>query len=82
MCSSDLGRVRAGGPANAAGAAVPLLEDDGWPQSLKIVALDELAIRYGLVPDFDPELPRDPNGKLYKRLVRERYWAGRDSRIL
>ena len=32
--------------------------------------------------DFDPELPRDPNGKLYKRLVRERYWAGRDSRIL
>ncbi|HND97716.1 MAG TPA: hypothetical protein PLP98_04360, partial [Plasticicumulans sp.] len=44
-------------PANAAGAAVPLLEDDGWPQSLKIVALDELAIRYGLIPDFDPELP-------------------------
>ena len=32
--------------------------------------------------DFDPELPRDPNGKLYKRIVRERYWAGRDSRVL
>lgn len=51
------GRVRAGRPANAAAAAVPLLEDDGWPQSLKSIALDELAIRYGLQPDFDPELP-------------------------
>jgi len=25
--------------------------------------------------DFDPELPRHPNGKLLKRLVRDRYWA-------
>ena len=32
--------------------------------------------------DFDPELPRDPNGKLYKRRIRERYWQGRKSRIL
>jgi long-chain acyl-CoA synthetase len=24
--------------------------------------------------DFDPELPRHPTGKLYKRLVRDRYW--------
>jgi acyl-CoA synthetase (AMP-forming)/AMP-acid ligase II len=31
--------------------------------------------------DFDPELPRDPNGKLYKRHVRERYWQDRASRI-
>jgi acyl-CoA synthetase (AMP-forming)/AMP-acid ligase II len=28
--------------------------------------------------DFDEALPRDPNGKLYKRRVRDRYWsAGR-----
>jgi long-chain acyl-CoA synthetase len=32
--------------------------------------------------DFDAQLPRDPNGKLYKRRIRERYWQGRTSRIL
>ena len=32
--------------------------------------------------EFDPQLPRDPNGKLYKRRIRERYWQGRASRIL
>ncbi|MGE2817775.1 acyl-CoA synthetase [Mycobacterium heidelbergense] len=32
--------------------------------------------------EFEPELPRDPNGKLYKRRIRERYWQGRVSRIL
>lgn len=32
--------------------------------------------------EFDPELPRDPNGKLYKRRIRDRYWNGRTSRIV
>jgi len=32
--------------------------------------------------DFEPELPRDANGKLYKRQLKERYWAGRASRIV
>ncbi len=32
--------------------------------------------------EFAPELPRDPNGKLYKRRIRERYWQGRASRIV
>jgi acyl-CoA synthetase (AMP-forming)/AMP-acid ligase II len=32
--------------------------------------------------EFDPALPRDPNGKLYKRRIRERYWQGRMSRIV
>ncbi len=31
--------------------------------------------------DFTPELPRDPSGKLYKRKLRDPYWAGRDARI-
>jgi long-chain acyl-CoA synthetase len=32
--------------------------------------------------DFEAELPRLPTGKLYKRLLRDRYWAGRQSRIV
>jgi len=32
--------------------------------------------------DFDPELPRHANGKLYKRLIRDRYWGDHDSRIV
>ena len=28
--------------------------------------------------DYAAELPRDPNGKLYKRRLRDPYWAGRD----
>ncbi len=32
--------------------------------------------------DFEVELPRDETGKLYKRLLRERYWTGAESRIV
>ncbi len=32
--------------------------------------------------DFEDELPRLPTGKLYKRLLRDRYWGKRDSRIV
>ena len=32
--------------------------------------------------DFDAELPRHPTGKLYKRLLKDRYWGKRDSRIV
>jgi long-chain acyl-CoA synthetase len=31
--------------------------------------------------DFVDELPRDPNGKLYKRKLRDPYWEGRDRAI-
>ena len=32
--------------------------------------------------DFEQELPRHETGKLYKRLLRDRYWSGRESRIV
>jgi long-chain acyl-CoA synthetase len=32
--------------------------------------------------DFDPELPRLPTGKLYKRVLRDRYWGEGTSRIV
>jgi len=31
--------------------------------------------------DFRDELPRHPTGKLYKRLLKDEYWAGHESRI-
>jgi len=32
--------------------------------------------------DFEEELPRQPTGKLYKRLLRDRYWGEKKSRIV
>ena len=32
--------------------------------------------------DFDRELPREQTGKLYKRLLRDRYWGDKTSRIV
>ena len=32
--------------------------------------------------DFEKELPRHANGKLYKRLLKDRYWGNKDSRII
>ena len=31
--------------------------------------------------DVLDELPRSPNGKLYKRRLRDPFWAGRERRI-
>jgi long-chain acyl-CoA synthetase len=31
--------------------------------------------------DFLPSLPRDPNGKLYKRRLRDPYWEGKERAI-
>ena len=31
--------------------------------------------------DFVVEMPRDPNGKLYKRRLRDPYWEGRERAI-
>jgi acyl-CoA synthetase (AMP-forming)/AMP-acid ligase II len=32
--------------------------------------------------DFESELPRPPTGKLYKRLLKDRYWGRGDSKIV
>jgi len=32
--------------------------------------------------DLVADLPRDDNGKLYKRLLRDTYWQGRESRLV
>lgn len=32
--------------------------------------------------DFEKELPRHPTGKLYKRLLRDRYWEGHQTKIM
>ena len=32
--------------------------------------------------DYEDELPRLPTGKLYKRLLRDRYWGGGKNRIV
>lgn len=32
--------------------------------------------------DFEERLPRQDNGKLYKRLLRDRYWQGHKTRVL
>jgi len=32
--------------------------------------------------DFEQELPRHPTGKLYKRLLREKYWKGHTTKLL
>lgn len=32
--------------------------------------------------DFEAELPREANGKLYKRKLRDRYWEGHGSRLV
>jgi long-chain acyl-CoA synthetase len=32
--------------------------------------------------DFEPQLPRLPTGKLYKRLLRDRYWDQGETKII
>ena len=64
-------------PMNWADATEELAEE------LMAFCRDNLsAIKCPRSVDFDRELPRHPTGKLYKRLVRDRYWGHSDSKIV
>ena len=51
----------------------------------ELIAFCSQALSRQKVPrsiDFEAELPRLPTGKLYKRLLRDRYWGNKTSRIV
>ncbi|QYI99879.1 acyl-CoA synthetase [Thalassovita mediterranea] len=57
--------------------------DDALKEELLEFCRSKLAkIKCPKTVDFDPALPRHPTGKLYKRLVRDRYWGKNDSTIV
>jgi long-chain acyl-CoA synthetase len=63
-------------------ASVPETADAGLSAAILDFAAARLA-KYKLprAIDFIAEMPRDPNGKLYKRKLRDPFWVGRDRAI-
>jgi long-chain acyl-CoA synthetase len=63
----------------------PVKADDAGPAlvaALQDFAASQLAkFKLPKSIDFIAEMPRDPNGKLYKRKLRDPYWQGRDRAI-
>jgi long-chain acyl-CoA synthetase len=56
--------------------------DDALTDELLAFAAARLAkFKLPRTIDYVTELPRDPNGKLYKRKLRDPYWAGRERAI-
>ena len=64
----------------------PMDMADATPQfEAELLAFCRASISHVKAPrsiDFMAELPRHPTGKLYKRLLRDQYWAGRESKIV
>jgi acyl-CoA synthetase (AMP-forming)/AMP-acid ligase II len=64
----------------------PMLWSDATPElAAELIAYcrEHLSqIKCPRTVDFEPELPRHPTGKLYKRLIRDRYWGNRESKIV
>ena len=57
--------------------------DDALADELMAFAREHLAAyKCPRSIDFERELPRLPTGKLYKRLLKDRYWGKTDSRIV
>ena len=60
----------------------PDLADDALADELLAWCRDRLShVKCPRSIDFRPELPRDANGKLYKRPLRDEYWGDRKTRI-
>ncbi len=60
------------------------MKDAGPALAEELIAYCKLhlaALKCPRTVDFEAELPRHPTGKLYKRLLRDRYWQGRTSKI-
>jgi long-chain acyl-CoA synthetase len=64
----------------------PLDMTDATPEfEAELLAFCRASVSHVKAPrsiDFMAELPRHPTGKLYKRLLRDQYWAGRESKIV
>ena len=57
--------------------------DDALADELMVFARENLAAyKCPRSIDFIDELPRLPTGKLYKRILKDRYWGNKDSRIV
>ena len=73
-----------GEEVKAAGAAMPGVDARAGHGGRADGVLRRSSCRAKNVPrsiDFESELPRLPTGKLYKRLLRDRYWRGHKTRI-
>jgi long-chain acyl-CoA synthetase len=63
--------------------ADPAAAGPGLEQDLIAYCRDRLAhFKCPRTVDFVPELPRSETGKLYKRILRDAYWAGHNSPIV
>ena len=60
-----------------------VIADDQLVRELLAHCREHLAdVKCPRTVDFRDELPRHPTGKLYKRLLKDEYWAGHASRII
>ena len=68
------------------GVVQPAIWSDAGPElERELLAYVQSQLAHYKCPraiDFDRELPREQTGKLYKRLLRDRYWGDKTSRIV
>jgi acyl-CoA synthetase (AMP-forming)/AMP-acid ligase II len=68
------------------GVVQPTAWDEAGPElERELLAYVQAQLAHYKCPkaiDFDRELPREQTGKLYKRLLRDRYWGNKTSRIV